>query len=54
MGAREKGRLSADERERLIASSYVLLRSNVAPEDIIPATVRGILGDELHDLIYGK
>lgn len=54
MAAREKGRLSADERERLIASSYVLLRSNVAPEEIIPATVRGILGDELHDLIYGK
>ncbi|MBV8725835.1 MAG: DUF721 domain-containing protein [Candidatus Eremiobacteraeota bacterium] len=54
MAARDKGRLSADGRERLIASSYVLLRSNVSPEEIIPATVRGILGDELHDLIYGK
>ncbi len=45
-------RLSYDRRERLIASSYVLLRSNVPPDEIIPATVRGILGDELHHLIY--
>ncbi|MBV9233413.1 MAG: DUF721 domain-containing protein [Candidatus Eremiobacteraeota bacterium] len=52
--ARDSRRLSSDGRERLIASSYVLLRSNVAPEDIVPATVRGVLGDELHDLIYGK
>ncbi|MBV8198390.1 MAG: DUF721 domain-containing protein [Candidatus Eremiobacteraeota bacterium] len=54
MAAGERRRLSPDGRERLIASSYVLLHSNVAPEEIIPATVRGILGNELHDLIYGK
>jgi hypothetical protein len=46
-------RLSPDGRERLIASSYVLLRSGLAPERIAPATVRNVLGDELHDLIYG-
>jgi hypothetical protein len=46
-------RLSPDRRERSIASSYVVLRSKLAPEDIVPATVRNVLGDELHDLIYG-
>jgi hypothetical protein len=29
------------------------LRSKLPPEDIVPATVRSVLGDELHDLIYG-
>ena len=51
--AQRDKRLSPDGRERRIASSYVLLRSNVAPEEIVPATVRNVLGDELHDLIYG-
>jgi predicted nucleic acid-binding Zn ribbon protein len=46
-------RLSRDGRERLLASSYVLLKSGVDPERIVPATVRNLLGDELHDLIYG-
>ncbi|MGB6966166.1 MAG: hypothetical protein WBD90_17085, partial [Xanthobacteraceae bacterium] len=41
-----------DGRERLVASSYVLLRSKIAPEDIMPATVRNVLGDELHELLY--
>ncbi|MBV8345125.1 MAG: DUF721 domain-containing protein [Candidatus Eremiobacteraeota bacterium] len=50
--ARAAKRLSRDGRERLVASSYVLLRSNVPPEEIVPATVRNVLGDELHDLIY--
>jgi len=50
--ARAAKRLSRDGRERLVASSYVLLRSNVPPEEIMPATVRNVLGDELHDLIY--
>jgi hypothetical protein len=50
--ARAANRLSRDGRERLIASSYVLLRSKIPPEQIIPATVRSILGDDLHDLIY--
>ena len=47
------GRLSADGRERLIASSYVLLKSGIDPERIAPETVRNLLGDDLHDLIYG-
>lgn len=47
------GRLSADGRERLIASSYVLLKSGIDPERIAAQTVRNLLGDELHDLIYG-
>ncbi len=46
-------RLSSDGRERLAASSYVLLRSNLPPEEIMPATVRNVLGDELNDLLYG-
>lgn len=51
--ARFNGKLSRDGSERLIASSYVLLKSELAPERIGPATVRNVLGDELHDLIYG-
>jgi hypothetical protein len=52
--ARAAGRLSRDGRERLIASSYVLLRSKLAPERIAPATVRSVLGDEIHTLLYGN
>ncbi len=51
--ARSAKRLSRDGRERAIASSYVVLRSKIAPEEIVPATVRNVLGDELHDLLYG-
>lgn len=51
--ARATKQLGRDGRERLIASSYVLLQSRLAPEAIMPATVRNILGDELHDLLYG-
>jgi hypothetical protein len=51
--ARASKRLSRDRRERSIASSYVVLRSKLAPEAIAPATVRSVLGDELHDVIYG-
>ena len=46
-------RLSRDGRERLVASSYVVLQSKLPPEEISPAIVRNALGDELHDLIYG-
>lgn len=49
---RVAGRLSRDGRERLVASSYVVLRSKLPPEEIAPATVRNVLGDELHDLLY--
>jgi hypothetical protein len=52
--ARSARRLSRDGRERQVAGSYVLLRSNIAPEEIAPATVRSILGDELHELLYGE
>ncbi len=52
--ARAAKRLSRDGRERSVASSYVLLRSKIPPEEIVPATVRSILGDELHELLYGE
>ena len=52
--AQTAGRLSRDGRERLVASSYVLLRSRISPEEIVPATVRNILGDELMTLLYGE
>lgn len=52
--AKATNQLSRDGRERLIASSYVLLRSKLPPEEIVPATVRSILGDELHKLLYGE
>ncbi|HEY1884363.1 MAG TPA: DUF721 domain-containing protein [Candidatus Cybelea sp.] len=48
------GRLSRDGRERQVASSYVVLRSKLPPEEIAPATVRNVLGDELHDLLYAN
>jgi len=52
--ARAAKRLSRDGRERLVASSYVVLQSKLPPEEIIPATVRNILGDELHQMLYGE
>ena len=51
--ARATGKLSRDGHERLVASSFVILKSGLPPERIAPATVRNTLGDELHDLIYG-
>jgi hypothetical protein len=38
--------------ERSLASSYVILQSGLAPAAIVPAVIRNVLGDELHDLIY--
>jgi len=52
--ARVAGQLSRNGRERQVASSYVLLRSKIPPEEIIPATVRNVLGDELHELLYAN
>ena len=49
---RYSGKLSRDGAERLIASSYVLLKSELAPERLTPVIVRNVLGDELHDLLY--
>jgi hypothetical protein len=51
--ARGSKKISREGRERLVASSFVILKSGLAPERIGPATVRNVLGDELHDLIYG-
>ncbi|MBV8245341.1 MAG: DUF721 domain-containing protein [Candidatus Eremiobacteraeota bacterium] len=52
--ARRAARLSGGGRERLVASSYVLLKSGLDPERVTPAIVRNVLGDELHGLIYGN
>lgn len=40
-------------RDRSIASSYVLLKSELDPDKLAPAVVRDLLGDELHELFYG-
>lgn len=40
-------------RDRSIASSYVLLKSELEPDRIAPAVVRDLLGDELHEIFYG-
>ena len=49
---KQSGQLAPDLRERRIASSYVILHTGRAPEDITPAIVRNLLGDELHALLY--
>ncbi|HET9096994.1 MAG TPA: DUF721 domain-containing protein [Candidatus Baltobacteraceae bacterium] len=41
-------------RDRSIASSYILLKSELEPDKIAPAVVRNLLGDELHDIFYGS
>jgi len=51
--AQRTGVLSRDGAERSLASSYVLLKSERPPERIDPATVRNLLGNELHEFIYG-
>ena len=52
--ARYHGKLSRDGAERLIASSYVLLKSELPPERLTPAIVRNVLGDDVHDLLYSN
>ncbi|MDQ6827052.1 MAG: DUF721 domain-containing protein [Candidatus Eremiobacteraeota bacterium] len=51
--AQRARRLSGDGRERLVASSYVLLQTGFAPEEITPVIVRNLIGAELHELLYG-
>lgn len=51
---RREGRRRVSARERSVASSYVLLKSGVDPERIAPSVVRNLLGDELHELLYGS
>jgi hypothetical protein len=51
--AARTGQMSRDRSERSIASSYVLLKSGLAPERVNAAVLRNVLGDDLHDLVYG-
>lgn len=51
---RRSARPRVTTRDRSIASSYVLLKSQLEPEKIAPAVVRDLLGDELHDIFYGN
>lgn len=44
--------VSRNGYERSLASSYVLLKTGIAPEKLALATVRNELTDELFDLIY--
>jgi hypothetical protein len=50
--ARRNGKIAADARERLVASSYVIVKSGLEPEEIAPATMRNLLGDELCKILY--
>ncbi|MGH8163000.1 MAG: DciA family protein [Rhodanobacteraceae bacterium] len=50
----KSGRRVMTNRERMVASSYVLLKSGLDPERIAPTVVRDLLGDELHDMLYGN
>jgi hypothetical protein len=47
-------RRTLSRRERQIASSYVLLQSGLAPENITAAVVRNLLGDELEAQLSGE
>ncbi len=51
---RRTGGAQLTTRDRMIASSYVLLKSGLDPERIAPAVVRDLLGDELHGILYGN
>lgn len=50
--AARSGRRSGTRRERLVASSYVIVKSGLDPECIAPATMRNVLGDEIFGLLY--
>jgi hypothetical protein len=51
---RRSGKRTVSMRDRSIASSYVLLKSQLDPDKIAPAVVRDLLGDELHEIFYGS
>jgi Dna[CI] antecedent, DciA len=51
---RRSARPRVTMRDRSIASSYVLLKSELEPDKIAPAVVRDLLGDELHEIFYGN
>ncbi|HTX60000.1 MAG TPA: DUF721 domain-containing protein [Verrucomicrobiae bacterium] len=46
------GKLSRDGTDRLIASSFVVLKSEARPERLTQAIVRNLLGDDLYGLLY--
>lgn len=47
-------RRAPSERERLLASSFVLLKTELAPDAVREAVLRNELGDDLHDILYGQ
>jgi len=47
------GRLRSDGFERRIASSYLLLQSGLAPDQVSRAAMRNLLGDHLEALLFG-
>jgi hypothetical protein len=47
-------RRTLSRRERQIASSYVLLQSGTAPENVTAAIVRNLLGEELEAQLSGE
>lgn len=51
---RRTGGAHLTTRDRMVASSYVLLKSELDPERIAPAVVRDLLGEELHEILYGS
>lgn len=51
---RRSARPRVTMRDRSIASSYVLLKSQLDPDKIAAAVVRDLLGDELHEIFYGN
>jgi hypothetical protein len=51
--AERTGRLRPDGFERRIASSYLLLQSGLAPDQVSRAAMRNLLGDRLEALLFG-
>ena len=52
--ARATKRLDRSGRERLVASSYLLLQTGWEPDRITPAIARNALGDDLFRLLYER
>ncbi|HEV2261166.1 MAG TPA: DUF721 domain-containing protein [Candidatus Rubrimentiphilum sp.] len=51
---RASGRARVTKYERDVASSYVLLKTELDPERIAPPVVRDLLGDDLYNMLYGS
>ena len=52
--ARAAKRLDRRGRERLVASSYLLLQTGWEPDRMTPAIARNALGDDLFRLLYER